>query len=340
MTRTAWVSGLCALLVGCAAAPEEAASGESAVAVAPAFSLEVSPRIAAAPATIDEAFVRREVAAAIALYAREVAVPTGPIAVVVDPPDCLRTGYDMDTRMVRFCDVADTPRLGTASADVIHHEVFHALLCQTQPSFCAEPIAPEPVALHEGLADYFAWVLAPDDAFGEGYYRDKPFVRPYRTPVCYSLVGGGHEKGNALASALVARGRRLEDVARVARGTELTLAALLGDAPDDPCFGAHPPAVERTVTGYPDSALERYRIRPGAPLTIDFEGNAAFEARYPDLAIRWEPAPDLFSITPDGPRSFRVDATGASGFDKVTALYVAGGQVVGGKNFYFQIARP
>lgn len=330
----------CALLVGCAASEAEPASRADDVVASDAYTLAISPRVAG---EIDEAFVRREIEAAIALYRRDVAPTTAPIAVVVDAPECLRTGYDMPSRKVLFCNNQDTPRAGTASADVIHHELFHALLCQTKPAWCdgAAPAGSERTALHEGLADYFAYVLAPDDAFGEGFYRDQSFVRRYRVPYCYSLVSGGHEKGNAIVSALIARGHGLDDVARLVTNDDLTLDALFASDADE-CFGADPPHVSRTVTGYPESTLERYRVRPNEPLTLAFAGDAAFDRHYSNLAIRWEPAPSLFSITEldETKRSFRVAVTGADGYEKITVLYVVDGEVIGGKSYYFQVANP
>ena len=248
-----WRSVLaCALLVGCASTADDAEEAHASnLSDAPAFTLEISPSVAPA---IDEAFLRRELQAAIDLYTREVASISAPIPVLVGAADCLRTGYDMPSRRVLFCSNTDTPRAGTASADVIHHEMFHAMLCQTKPAWCgSDPNVP----LHEGLADYFAYRLAPDELFGEGFYQAQPYVRRYRVPYCYSLVGGGHEKGNAIVSELIARDHALRDVAQLVRGEALSLDALLG--PDDPntCFGANPPAVERTVEGYPASSLER-----------------------------------------------------------------------------------
>lgn len=325
-------------LVGCGQAVEERASAELALGDE-AYTLEISPEVAA---SVDAPFIRREVEAAIALYRREVAAPSAPIAVVVDAPDCLRTGYDMPSRKVVFCKSEATPRSGTASADVIHHEMFHALLCQTKPGWCDDTTSSDTarVAMHEGLADYFSYALAPDDAFGEGFYRDKPIVRRYRVPLCYSLVGGGHEKGNAIVSELIDRGQGLTEIARLVAGPDLTLEALFGAAPADSCLGPAAPAVVSTVTGYPASTLERYRIRPDAPLTVRFDRDAAFQERYPNLTVRWEPSPPRFTITSLDTTSFTVAATGTSGFDKVTALYVVDDAVVGGKNFYFQVARP
>ncbi|MFO0734483.1 MAG: hypothetical protein U0270_01320 [Labilithrix sp.] len=321
----------CALLVGCAASKEDGETEHEAIVAASPYTLEISTRAAV---DVDEPFIRREVEAAIALYRRDVAVPAEPVAVVVDAPDCLRTGYDMPSRRVLFCNNDDTPRAGTASADVIHHEVFHALFCQSKPDWCdaSAPANIDRSAWHEGLADYFAYVLAPDAEFGEGFYRDQAFVRRYRVPYCYSLVSGGHEKGNAIVDALIERGHGLDDVKRLVAGREIAL--------EDECFGADPPHVVRTVTGYPESTLERYRVRADAPLELRFAGDPAFERRYPNLTIRWEPAPTRFAITADDPRSFHVTVTGTSGFEKIAALYVVDGAVVGGKSFYFQVARP
>lgn len=331
-----------AALPACAAAEgdaegdaDSALQHETAADVAP-YTLTMSPAVAAG--SIDEAFVRREVEAAVALYRAEVAPTAEPVAVVVDPPDCLRTGYDMPTRKVSFCNNSDTPRMGTASADVIHHEVFHALLCQTKPAWCDSPSA-DATALHEGLADFFAYRLAPDDLFGEGFYSSKPYIRRYREAYCYGLVSGAHERGNAIVAALIAGGEGLAAVKRLAASDTLSLPALFGESPSDSCFSTSPPQVERTVAGYPESSLERYRIRAGAPLTLTFAGNEAFVRRYPHLTIRWDPAPALFDVKTTDTREFEISAVGSDGYNKTSALFIVDGQVVGGKAFYFQIAR-
>lgn len=334
-------------LTACAPAGDDAGSAtqHETTSEIPPYTFAMSPAVAAA-GTVDEAFVRREVEAAVTLYRAQVAATAEPVTVVVDPPDCLRTGYDMPTRKVSFCNNSDTPRMGTASADVIHHEVFHALLCQTKPAWCDSPSDDE-TALHEGLADFFAYQLAPDDFFGEGFYSSKPYIRRYREPYCYSLVSGAHERGNAIVAALIAGGEGLAAVKRLTNGEALSLAALFnpgpdnpgpGDAPADACFGADAPEVERTVVGYPESTLERYRIRAGAPLSLSFAGNDAFARRYPNLTIRWEPAPALFDVKTTDSRSFEISAKGANGYNKASALFIVDDQVVGGKAFYFQIA--
>lgn len=339
------LTSICASLFASAAAcgpaePLDEASSQ-AVEVTEEFSLSVDPALAA---QVDEPELRREITAAIDLYRREVAAPKS-IRVAVGAAECLRTGYSAKTNTVAFCNNRDTPRVGTASTDVIHHEVFHALLCRSQPDWCTPAAFDDTAksALHEGLADFFAHELDPDASFGEGFYADRPVVRTYRTPLCYSLVDGAHEKGNAIASALLAQKKTLADVARLVRGGELTVEALFGASPEDSCLGGSAPSVSFAIGGgYELSTLNRYRIEEGKPLDVDFAADDAFAKRFGALTVRWAQTPQLFTIAPRDEAAFRVERKSGveTGFDKVVAQYVADGEVVGTKPFYFQVARP
>jgi len=323
-------------LAGCAAPVEETADTDSAVegrGDSERYTLEIAPDVRDA---IDEPKLRATIVGAIARYEQAIAPLTAPIAVAVGTAGCLRTGYDFTGKRVVFCERRDTPKVGTASEDVVRHELFHAMLCQSRPETCTKESleSVERTALHEGLADYFAYSLAPDASFGEGFYAERPFVRAYETSLCHSLVDGAHEKGNTIASALVRRRTPLAGLAPFAKG-----GAFAFDGRGETCFAADGPQVEATIEGYPTSRLGRYKIERDRPLGVTFYADEAFAKRFGALRVRFSPEPKLFKIEETGANAFRVTVTGESGFDKVFATFESDGVAVGTQVFYFQIAR-
>ena len=49
-------------------------------------------------------------------------------------------------------------------------------------------------AIHEGLADFFTYKLAPDQFFGEHFKIGVPYLREYRNHLCFNLTGTPHLK--------------------------------------------------------------------------------------------------------------------------------------------------
>ena len=95
--------------------------------------------------------------------------------------------------------------MGVTSFDVITHETFHFLFCHQFPQHCLVDQLSElhTSALHEGFADYFSYLLSPDEFFGESFYLDAPYIRAYRNDYCSYLMNSAHELGNILVNNLI-----------------------------------------------------------------------------------------------------------------------------------------
>ena len=163
-----------------------------------------------APAELDSA--KNLFDETIAAFESKVAPLKHPIKIAVGAPGCLRVGYSFTNEEVEFCAAKNVLHFGLGSRDVIRHELFHAMVCQLRPELCTVAALSSTLITgsHEGLADFFAHELHPSDCFGEGFYDGQQCVRHYSTELCYSLVSGSHEKGNALVSALVGQNVALE----------------------------------------------------------------------------------------------------------------------------------
>ena len=130
------------------------------------------------------------------------------IKISIGGPNCLRVGYNFNTGVVNFCESRNVIQFGLNSKDVIRHEIFHAMVCNVRPEICSSSVLSSNfiVASHEALADFFAYSLDPKECFGDNFYVNQQCVRSYITQLCYSLVDGPHEKGNALETQLISAG--------------------------------------------------------------------------------------------------------------------------------------
>lgn len=285
-------------------------------------------------------------------FATRVAPVTRPVEIEIGAPDRLRTGYSFEKDTVAFVDGADTQNLGLDSPDIIDHEVFHALLCHARPEWCTPAIMADPAnrALHEALADFFAYSRRPDQTFGEGFYRQRSGLRAYRNDLVPSLVDGEHAQGIALVAKMIRDGASLKDVkALVAQPTftdNALFARIVAQKPHlAPCDGDVCPRLAITAADGTSSSLARYRVPPAGAGTFDLKlsTNDSFRA-IPDVKYEWtnekgEPL-SLFSIAPGStPNTFRVTANGATGYEKVTLKIRSGDKEIGLKSIYLAIRR-
>lgn len=265
------------------------------------------------------------------------------INISVGMSGCLRTGYNFEAKAVQFCPNARTPAAGTQSEDVVHHEMFHAMLCQQRPDWCtAEKLkVPENVALHEALADLFARRINPDDSFGEGFYSDKDFIRSYQSDACYNLVESPYGKASTLLSYVWSHQSGFETVEKMLRGNVFSADELTADGDD--CFRSDGPAVQVKVTNYPESRLYRYRVRASQPLDLQIVPNERLLKKFPNLKIQWTLENDVFAVqdisTAQDFLHFKVAAQKSDGWSKATAHFWAESQWLGAKTFYFAVAK-
>ncbi|MBC7385872.1 MAG: hypothetical protein H7301_06890 [Cryobacterium sp.] len=271
--------------------------------------------------------------------------------------DCLRTGYDFRKQTVHFCPANNVVDSGTASADVIHHELFHALLCSKNPELCTPEILKslDVTAVHEGLADHFAYTLTPDENFGEGYLKDALFLRKYLSPGCYTLQAGAHDRGSALTSQLVKNQTPLSEIAELAADPNrifhvMNLVRLgTGHAKlesEFSCFlaGDSAPQINTDVKNYPNSRLNRYTLLASLPLELRFVPNEAMKSLYPDFSVEWaERSPEklkTLNLTHStlSPMTFLIRfifPESEKFAEKIIVKFLSAGEVIGSRAFYF-----
>lgn len=116
----------------------------------------------------------------------------------------LRTAYSMKERRVGFNCGAKYINCGVSSEDIVHHEVFHGLLCLRHSNLCDPDfkLTHDHEAAHEALAYYFGFLMSPDKAYGENYRVDMPSLKPYIKTLIPDLIIGSHGKGMGLFSQL------------------------------------------------------------------------------------------------------------------------------------------
>lgn len=255
----------------------------------------------------------------------------------------LRTGYNLVDDVICFPRLEQVKNAGLDSQDVVHHEIFHAALCQAYPHLPTH--TPEARSLHEALADYFAYQLCPDEQFGEDYEIGKSELRRYRNHLCISLCPGDHARGSAITSRLLELQVMPCHIQRFLAQGDFSLGALAAQTPElqqqvarDSSF-----ALDKRALNYPPSAIGRYRIRPNKPLELIFQANTNLMQDHPYLKIQWTTPDGLpsrhYTITPGAPGTFRVAPKGEAPPEKMLALYIEHGALIGSSPFYFSRAK-
>jgi hypothetical protein len=197
-----------------------------------------------------------------------------------NPESCLRTGFHPESRQVKIC-----RNEHLTSDDILNHEIFHALSCQTKPSLCSKEALKETklLAISEGMADYFSYLLIPDTHFANNLHSSTP-LRSYKTNLCFSLAAGAHAKGNSIVSALIDLNKGYAPLRSFFSAGTNELSSLLIDDKNSACFAPAPVGVsfkEEILSGHAPSRLKRYRLSAGEPLKIKVSFNQSFTKKYP-----------------------------------------------------------
>ncbi|UOE99818.1 hypothetical protein [Bdellovibrio reynosensis] len=261
------------------------------------------------------------------------------IKIDLNSSNCLRVGYNYTDQLIYFCSNKSVINMGLNSSDVIYHETFHAMFCQKFPHTCTTDFLDsiDHRATHEALADFFAQQISQDEEFGENFYTDKKAIRSYATKLCYALVTGSHEKGNALVSHLIEKNHSWLD-----KDTWFDLEKFrirTEESSKDICF-AKSSALEISIkpTNASYSSLNRYRLTPSGILFLSASMNDAVLKRFPDFSIRFEVNDtEKFIISSIDEKTFAVKPLVTEGFSTSSALFLNGNDLVGRIPFYFGI---
>lgn len=262
---------------------------------------------------------------------------TSDIEIDLESNTCLRVGYDFQNTTVRFCDIKHVKSQGLESVDVIRHELFHAMICQKYPAICSQEFLNDinNQALHESLADFFAYTLSPDNNFGEDFYTSGVPVRNYKTDFCYSLVTSAYDKANALVSNFIENKLSLSDFSLMLK-KQFNVSALIRSA-KAPCFDlATAPQFSLVPVSVPLSNLNRYRIELGESLRLVAEANNEFKKNFKSIRLEWQfPQSDAYELSEVAPQEYTVRALAPGRFIETKLLIFENERLIGKSSFYF-----
>lgn len=257
----------------------------------------------------------------------------------------LRAGYNLVDDVISLPQLGNVVNAGLDSADIINHEIFHALVLDAYPRLpSSEDGVAGAVRLHESLADYFAHSLEPDPHFGEGYYIGQPYVRRYRTDLRLNLAAGAHAQGNALTTLLLEHGVTHQEVRSFLESGDFQLEALGKASPH--LLPALQNELQLEVSdrvvsdGYSHSPKGRYWLEQ-APLELSFVPNPRVLEEHPGFHVVWcdtdgQPSPG-FVFEEIAPHTFSITGLAGAGTEKVIARFCDGDKVIGFRPFYFGI---
>jgi len=231
------------------------------------------------------------------------------IKVILTDKDCFRTGYDYVKNQVVFCHKEEVIEMGTGSADVINHELFHAFLCNQKPELCKEALN---VPVHEALADYFAYKLSPDECFGENFYKRRKCIRTYQTPNRIGYVEDAHTIGNVIVSDFISKDEPLNEILQM--------------------FSNYRPTdkVQENLAGRAKSKLNRYRLKTDEAFEIEF----SFEDKDLIKLIQWQ-LPEGVTMIQKSPFKFSLQLAKEKEIATVIAFfYDRNGSEMGYRKYY------
>lgn len=297
------------------------------------FELKIDPSVAG---QIDGASLRDALSKSVVVFQSDFSKLIAPIKVSVGGSGCLRTGYNFENKTVQFCKNEKTSASGTASVDVIYHEMFHAMICQLKSNWCTAEFLKEPrnVALQEALADLFAYHINPDELFGENFYIAVPHIRRYRSDACFNLVDSPYGRASTLVTFVLNHSNAHSAILNVLNGDVFSVQALGADA--EPCFRNDGPALQFKPENYPESALSRYKISPNQPLVLKVISNDSMQKYFPEYSVELFAEKDIFSISQENGRIF-IAPKSAEGWTKAIAQIRSGKRILGSQVLYFSI---
>jgi hypothetical protein len=245
---------------------------------------------------------------------------TGEINIDISPSTCLRTSYNYIDKRIAFCKTKNTIFMGLNSIDIINHEVFHYLYCHTYPKNCLPQKMKNEViqSFHEGLADLFAFQINPDNYFGENYRVDIPYLRKYKTSLCYKYTYSSHQKGNALASYLIENNFTLSSIETFLNTMELS------DLPSNNCLTSE--KFQLIPKNRETSKKNKYWIKLNEQIEFSYELEASYK-------LRTSANIDLFEIQIQDNKVY-INSLGKKGFMKIILYITKDDKIVGETRLY------
>ncbi len=255
----------------------------------------------------------------------------------------LRAGYNPGEDTIYLPELGNVQNAGLESADVINHEIFHALVLSAYPNLPRPGGTGESeIAMHEALADYFAYQLSPDQHFGENYRTDKSHLRDYHSDLKLNLSPGSHAQGNAITSMMLEHGVTNEEVRDFLLAGDFRLEALAKASPhfqealkEDAQF-----TIDSQVSApYRQSPSNKYWLKSDTPLEITFSPNEKTRTSHPNMRVVWSNKRGYpsrhYSVLENEKNTFSVTPAGEGKVEKMLATFYDGESVIGFRQFYF-----
>lgn len=255
----------------------------------------------------------------------------------------LRTGYHPGEDTIYLPELGNVQNAGLESPDVINHEIFHALVLSAYPNLPRPGGTGESgIAMHEALADYFAYQLSPDQHFGENYRTDKSHLRDYHSDLKLNLSPGSHAQGNAIVSMMLEHGVTNEEVRDFLLAGDFRLEALAKASPhfqealkEDTQF-----TIDSEISApYRPSPSNKYWLESDVPLEIAFAPNDKMRDSHPNLRVVWTDKRGYpsrqYSISETEKNTFSVAPVEKAKVEKMLATFYDGENVIGFRQFYF-----
>ena len=257
----------------------------------------------------------------------------------------LRTGYNPGEDTIFLPELGNVKNAGLESEDVINHEIFHALVLNAYPELPKPGEAEESgIAMHEALADYFAYQLSPDPHFGENYRTEQPHLREYHSELKLNLAPGSHAQGNAIVSMMLEHGVTNEEVRDFLQAGDFRLEALAKASPHfEQALGEEQKlSVDSQVSEpYKTTPQNKYWMKSDVPLEVTFNPNESMNEAFPNMRVVWTDKQGYpskaYSVEEAEQNSFRITPSQNARVEKMLATFYDGENVIGFRQFYFGV---
>ncbi len=265
------------------------------------------------------------------------------ILIKVGSSDCLRVGYDYKKNIIRFCNNSNVQSNGLSSIDVINHELFHSFICNSFLDLCTDKQMQDDdiKSMHEGMADYFAYQMNPDEYFGENFYTDRKYIRRYSNNLCYTLNIGAHAKGNAIVSQLLKANTTWTEIIDKNFNKDKLFS-------QNTCFHNDGPSVKIINLDGKTSRLNRYRVPKEKPLHLVVKANQIFNNQFGQVSLRIAkgsinydpPFKTSLEVLDEKNLLIKIEALKNKGFQKITVNFLnSQGVILGQQSLYFSVKK-
>jgi hypothetical protein len=293
----------------------------------------------------DTAHFNEIISLGISFFEHNVAPINGQIKIEIGPGGCFSNGFDFKLNQIRFCENINTIFAGTQSDDVIRHELFHAMICNSFGQLCDLDMLSDvnTKMIHEAFADYFSYTFSNQLCFGQNYYKNANCIRDNGNSFCYNLVSTEYDKSNAITNLLIREKFSWNMFNHLSNKGDFNLITVLNllKNQNDPCFDKNGIDYDILVSNGVESKFQKYWLHPNSEIEFELKFNEVAKQNYPYLTIEWSNQSQLFDIYESSTQyKFKIQAKNQSGFEKNEIIFRNEGVIIGKRHFYFGVNNP